>query len=70
MKFPKLYNPFKVADGDRTFTSFILSVVLLFLVFNIVAAWAAYPIEKPELIMHTILAMCCLRVVYAIFKGK
>ena len=33
MKFPKLYNPFKVADGDRTFSSFTLSVAILFLVF-------------------------------------
>ena len=70
MKFPKLYNPFKVADGDRTFSSFTLAVALLFLVFNIVAVGVAYAIEKPELIMHTILAMCCLRVVYAVFKGK
>ena len=67
MKFPKLYNPFKVADGD---TSFTLPVALLFLVFYILSVGVIYAIEKPALIMPTLLAMCCLRIVYAIFKGK
>ena len=70
MKFPKLYNPFKVANGDGTFSSFTLSVALLFLVFYILSVGVTYAIEKPELIMPTLLAMGCLRIVYAIFKGK
>jgi len=70
MKFPKLYNPFKVADGDRTFSSFTLSVALLFLVFYILSVGVTYAIEKPELIMPALLAVCCLRIVYAMFKGK
>ena len=70
MKFPKLYNPFKVAGGDRTFSSFTLSVAILFSVFCTLSVGVTYAIEKPELIMPTLLAVCGLRIVYAIFKGK